>query len=80
MSATSGARRVAIVFSLALMTAGVLSVSFFPAGGIRGEPRARVQPDRPLRRPLRGPEARLGGSDSGQTAKFLQPPICSLAW
>jgi thiosulfate/3-mercaptopyruvate sulfurtransferase len=44
MSATSGARRVAIVFSLALMTAGVLSVSFFPAGGIRGEVKKSSDP------------------------------------
>jgi len=44
MSAASGSRRVAIVFSLALVTAGVLSVSFIPAGGIRGDEKKSSDP------------------------------------
>src|SRR5712664_1670959 len=44
MSAASGARRIAIVFSLALMTAGLLSVLFFSAGGIRGDERKSSDP------------------------------------
>ena len=44
MSTASGTRRVAIVFSLALMTVGVLSVSFFPARGIRGDEKKSADP------------------------------------
>ena len=44
MSAVSGSRRVAIVFSLALLTTGVFSVSFFPAGGIRGDEKKSSDP------------------------------------
>jgi len=44
MSAASGSRRVAIAFSLALVTAGVLSVSFIPAGGIRGDEKKSSDP------------------------------------
>jgi len=44
MSAVSGSRRVAIVFSLALLTTGVFSVSFFPAGGIRGDEKKPSDP------------------------------------
>jgi len=44
MSAASNARRVAIVFFLDLLTAGVPSVSFFPAGGIRGDEKKSSDP------------------------------------
>ena len=44
MSAASGARRVAIVYSMALMTVGVLSVSFFSADGIRGDEKKSSDP------------------------------------
>ena len=44
MSTASGARRAAFVFSLALMIAGVLSVSFFSAGGIRGDEKKPSDP------------------------------------
>ncbi len=44
MPAASGVRRIAIVFSLALMTAGLLSVSFFSAGGIRGDEKKPSDP------------------------------------
>ena len=44
MSAASRMRRVAVVFSLALMIVGALSVSFFSAGGIRGDEKKSSDP------------------------------------
>ena len=44
MSAASGTRRVAVVFSLALTIAGVLFVSFSSAGGIRGDEKKSSDP------------------------------------
>jgi len=44
MSAASGTRRIAVVFSLALTIAGVLSVSFSSAGGIRGDEKKSSDP------------------------------------
>jgi len=44
MSAASGERGVAVVFSLALTIAGVLSVSSFSAGGIRGDEKRSSDP------------------------------------
>jgi len=44
MFAASGARKVRIVFSFALITVGVLSVSFSPAGGIRGDEKKSSDP------------------------------------
>ena len=43
MSATSGVRRVSVVFSLALIIVGVLPV-FFSAGGIRGDEKKSSDP------------------------------------
>ena len=44
MSAVSRVRRVAVVFPLALMIVGALSVSFFSAGGIRGDEKKSSDP------------------------------------
>lgn len=44
MSAASGVCRVAVVFSLALAIVGVLSVSFFSAGGIRTDEKKSSDP------------------------------------
>jgi len=44
MSAASGVRRVAVVFSLVLTIAGVLSVSLLSAGGIRGDEKKSSDP------------------------------------
>src|ERR1700674_4855721 len=44
MSAASSERGVAVVFSLALTIAGVLSVSSFSAGGIRGDEKRSSDP------------------------------------
>ena len=44
MSAASRVRRVAVVFPLALMIVGALSVSFFSAGGIRGDEKKSSDP------------------------------------
>jgi len=44
MSTASGACRVVVLFSLALTIVGVLSVSFFSAGGIRGDEKKSSDP------------------------------------
>src|ERR1700687_3387095 len=44
MSAASGTHRVAVVYALPLMTAGLLSVSFLPARGIRGDEKKSADP------------------------------------